>query len=98
MKGLVFSKYTIRTNPRKTMMMSKLTREDFYQCEVNTEYLDNVNNEVEKMLVKKLILKKIPFVWYLVPGTTLSCFKVVSVTKCKAQNLEKHFYEVLGSR
>jgi len=30
------------------MMMSKLTREDFYQCEVNTEYLDNVNNEIEK--------------------------------------------------
>ena len=48
MKGLVFSKYTIRTNLRKTMMMSKLTREDFYQCEVNTEYLDNVNNEIEK--------------------------------------------------
>ena len=47
-KGLSFSKYTIRTNPSKTRMMSNLTRVDFYQREVNAEYLENVNNEIGK--------------------------------------------------
>ena len=47
-KGLSFSKYTIRTNPSKTIMMSNLTRVDYYQREVNAEYLENVNNEIGK--------------------------------------------------
>jgi hypothetical protein len=48
-KGLSFSKYTIRTNPSKTMIrISNLTRVDFYQREVNAEYLENVNNEIGK--------------------------------------------------
>ena len=47
-KGLSFSKYTIRTNPSKAIMMSNLTRVDFYQREVNAEYLENVNNEIGK--------------------------------------------------
>jgi hypothetical protein len=47
-KGLSFSKYTIRTNPFKTTMMSNLTRVDYYQREVNAEYLENVNNEIGK--------------------------------------------------
>jgi hypothetical protein len=47
-KGLSFSKYTIRTNPSKASMMSNLTRVDFYQREVNAEYLENVNNEIGK--------------------------------------------------
>ena len=47
-KGLSFSKYTIRTNPSKPIMMSNLTRVDFYQRQVNAEYLENVNNEIGK--------------------------------------------------
>jgi hypothetical protein len=48
-KGLSFSKYTIRTNPSKTMIrISNLTRVDFYQREVNAEYLENVNMEIGK--------------------------------------------------
>jgi len=47
-KGLSFSKYTIRTNQSKTIMMSNLTRVDFYQREVNAEYLENVNSEIGK--------------------------------------------------
>jgi hypothetical protein len=47
-KGLSFSKYTIRTNPSKTIRIINLTRVDFYQREVNAEYLENVNMEIGK--------------------------------------------------